>query len=337
MKDNSASIDPWQIEARDFPADSALDCQLEFLLRYALLAPSRCNTQPWKFRIVPPAIEVFADRSRWLRIADPQQQELYMSVGCALENLLITAGRFGFGYEVIYFPDPGFLDHVATVGLTAEGRPASHHPTSLFKSITVRHTSHGKHDGRTVSDRHFHLLQSCCVEPGIHLYLTSDATVREAIDKLVMRGNIARFADPDYRKELAHWIGQGAFGNSWLIAKLGELAYSHIDLGRTEARKGSELLASSPACGVISSDDDGRTSQVQAGQVFQRVALMAASMGVWTQPMSHIIEIPALRDELAEVISVPGVVPQHPFRFGFGEAEGQHTPRRPLADLLVES
>lgn len=328
--------DPWRIDERDFPAESALEKRLEFLLRYALLAPSRYNTQPWKFRITPEGVEVYADRTRWLRFADPEQQELHLSVGCALENLLVAASHFGLGYELIYFPDQGFSDHVATVLFPTGITPSSSYPTSLFKAIPIRHTSHSKHDRRPVSNGHLNLLQNCSLESGIHLYLTSDLTMKGAVDGLVAQGNIVRFADPDYRSELAYWIGQGAFGNTWLISKLGELAYAHVNLGKSEAARGSDLLSSSPAIGVICSTDDSRTSQVQAGQVFQRVALLAASMGIWTQPMSHIIEIPDLRQELTQLIPVPNAVMQHPFRLGTGKPEAQHTPRRPLAELLVE-
>jgi nitroreductase len=50
------------------------------------------------------SIEIYADESRWLKIADADKRELYISVGCALENLLVAAEHFGYKTEVDYFP-----------------------------------------------------------------------------------------------------------------------------------------------------------------------------------------------------------------------------------------
>ncbi len=58
------------------------------LVRAAILASSAHNTQPWRFRIGPGRIDLFADLNRNLGTFDPLRRELYISLGCALENLL---------------------------------------------------------------------------------------------------------------------------------------------------------------------------------------------------------------------------------------------------------
>lgn len=51
--------------------ETSLREKLEQFLKYAILAPSSHNTQPWLFKIVgEDTIEVYADDSRWLKIAD---------------------------------------------------------------------------------------------------------------------------------------------------------------------------------------------------------------------------------------------------------------------------
>ena len=69
------------------------------------------------------------------------------------------------------------------------------------------------------------------VEDGISLYLTDDPEIKRAVDALVNRADAILFADPAFRDELGHWIGQGVFGTPWLIAKLSQLAVSYLDLG----------------------------------------------------------------------------------------------------------
>ena len=79
-------VTPYQINERNFPIKGTSIEKLKFLLRYAILAPSSHNTQPWKFSISEDKIKVFADKNRWLKVADPDQRELYISTGCAIEN-----------------------------------------------------------------------------------------------------------------------------------------------------------------------------------------------------------------------------------------------------------
>ena len=79
-------VTPWQLEESDFYELESDREQIEFLLRYAVLAPSSHNTQPWMFGIVEDGVRVFADYSRRLMVSDPDDRELLMSVGAAITN-----------------------------------------------------------------------------------------------------------------------------------------------------------------------------------------------------------------------------------------------------------
>ncbi len=202
--------DPWQLDEQEFPVDAAPEVQFHFLLQYAILAPSFQNTQPWKFQIRKDGIDLFADRLLWRKVADPDQRELRISIGCALENLMIAAEHFGMGHQLTYFPDPRFLDHAAALWLSKGGSASYFRPKSLFDSILVRHTSHKKHGDRKISDRHLELLRSCLVESDIYLHFSVDEATQRQVDDLLVRGNVLQFADPAYRQEVAELIGQGA-------------------------------------------------------------------------------------------------------------------------------
>ena len=93
---------PWQIDEADFYEIENREEQLRFLLRYAVLAPSSHNAQPWSFRITADGIEVFADFERRLPIADPGDRELLMSTGAAITNFRVAAAHFGFETTVFY-------------------------------------------------------------------------------------------------------------------------------------------------------------------------------------------------------------------------------------------
>lgn len=57
------------------------------MIYYATLAPSGHNTQPWQFLIRNNSILINPDFSRRLAIVDSDDHALFISLGCALENL----------------------------------------------------------------------------------------------------------------------------------------------------------------------------------------------------------------------------------------------------------
>ena len=59
-------------------------------IEHALRAPSVHNTQPWRWRIRPDAVELHADWNRHLVATDPDRRDLVLSCGAALHHL---AGR----------------------------------------------------------------------------------------------------------------------------------------------------------------------------------------------------------------------------------------------------
>src|SRR5512144_1589325 len=80
---------------RSLPTAAGPAQRLRFFLRWAVLAPSRNNTQPWLFEIAGDELRVYADTSRALPVADPDGRQLLMSCGAALVNLRLAAAHFG--------------------------------------------------------------------------------------------------------------------------------------------------------------------------------------------------------------------------------------------------
>jgi len=326
---------PWRIDESEFPAGGSLRDKMEFLIRYAILAPSSHNTEPWQFRVHDNAIDLLMDHSRWLKVADADQRELHISVGCALENLLVAAEHFDLRHTAILMLDTSEPLLAARVTFAEGGSAAQHRDPSLFKKIPVRHTNHGAYDGHPIPNDVQERLVACCVEPEIVVHLTDDLTIKKSVDEWVIKGDAVQFARPEFREELAYWIGKGVFGSSWLMSKIGQFAVSHFNMGKSVASKDSELLMSSPVFGLIASQTDDRTQQIMVGQVYQRISLLAASHGIWCQPMSQLVEVPEIRQDLMMAVAEGDLIPQHPFRMGFAQPEKEHTPRRRLDEVLV--
>src|SRR5215831_15200572 len=81
------------------PAD-----QVDYLIATAARAPSVHNSQPWRFRAGPDAIELYADPRRKLRV-DPVGREMLISCGGALFGLRLAVRSLGYLPVVELFPD----------------------------------------------------------------------------------------------------------------------------------------------------------------------------------------------------------------------------------------
>ena len=335
MRKYDFQINAWQLTEHNFPSGRDEARRLAFLLRYAVLAPSSHNTQPWKFAIGRDEIVLFVNKDRWLRVADADQRELYTSIGCALENLLIAAEHFGYGHQVTYFPEPSNLQLAAAVEFFAGGSPAHYRPPELFEAIGARHTNHRRYESRPIPAADLDRLKAAVVEPDLALDLKGDQESRRRIDRLMNRADAAQFADPAFREELDYWIGEGAFGTPWLLAKLSQLASAYLDLGGFAAKADEDVLMNAPTFGLIYSEDNDRRSQVRAGQAFERIYLTATALGIRLQPLSQIVAVPQTREQLAALCSSRGLTVQQPFRLGYAEAEKSHTPRRTLEEVMA--
>jgi len=324
----------WKVDENDFPADGSPRERASFLLRYAVLAPSSHNSQPWIFRIHDGRIDLLADPSRWLEVADSDKRELHLSVGCALENLLVAAEHFDLGCHVEYEPEGTISDLVARVHLENErALESSARRTSLFHAIPRRHTNHREYDGRSIPMETRRRLEALASEPGVEIHFTDDEEIRRRVDELTVEADAIQFADPEWRDELGAWLGRGVFGTNWLMSKMARLAVSHLNLGRSVGKKDRELLDSASLLGLVAADEESREVRVQAGQVFERLFLAATDAGLALQPMNQILQVSEVRDEFEALLPAEWGRPQITFRLGYAEPQ-DHTPRRPLEDVL---
>lgn len=332
---------PRTVAPADFPAEGSVADQCRFLLRYAILAPSSHNTQPWLFAVEDRRVRVFVDRSRWLRVADADQRELFVSVGCALENLLVAADHFGLRTDVRY---SGHVEHeesrplVATVSVANAGNESRDRPhrEGLFAAIPERHTNHEPYDDRSLSAADREALQQGVVDADVELWMTEDEAVRRTVEDLVTQADARQFADPAWRAELGEWMGRGAFGTSWILSKIGKLAVTYLNMGDSQAQKDRDLLGSAPVLAVLATDTDDRAAQVQAGQALERVWLTATARGLALHPMNQILQLPDLKEEIRSLLPRPAMHPQITVRLGYAEPAPSNTPRRPVSEVLID-
>jgi hypothetical protein len=328
----------WKVSERDFPSAGSLEAQIRFLLRYAILAPSVKNTQPWIFKVGGDTVQLHADLERRLPITDPDCRELFISVGCALENLLVAAEHFGLQFDVGYPSQDEADGLVASVDFAAggSGLPSPARAGIQFEALCQRHTDNGVYRADEVPATLQQQLQACAVDADIRLDLSDDQMFHRWVDELTTEADRTEFANPEFRRELAQMIGLGSFGEGGLMSQEARLLISRWDIGQAVALQDRALVESAPLLGVVIAADDTRPVHVRTGQLFERVWLTATSLQLSMQPMSQTMRTPELRTAVADLLPTSGWMPQHLFRLGYSARTDHHrrTPRRPATDVL---
>jgi len=336
-------LQPWQIRADDFPADGFTSDQLEFLLSYAVLAPSTHNSQPWLFRINAMDAELVADRRRALRVVDPYDRELTVSCGAALFNVRVAMEYLGHQYQVELLPDPADPNLLARVHLGLSGE-TSGDDVLLFHAITQRHTNRQPFRPEPLPTEVLAEIEQSAGREGVGCVVITAEADRAAVAELVMAADRLQWSDARFREEMARWVrtqpAVAADGltthdlgiKDWL-SFAGPLWIRTFDRGGGHAAHDRDIAMHSPALAVLWTAEETPRAWLQAGQALQSVLLHARTEEVWASFLNQPIEVPDLRARLAELAGISGH-PQILLRLGYGEPAAA-SPRLSLRERLI--
>ena len=337
------AVDPWSVAEADFPIHGKAPEILAFLVRYAVLAPSSHNTQPWRFRPAGDAVELHADLSRKLEVADPDGRELVISCGAALCHLRLAMRYFGYADLVEVLPQPELLARVwlgAPAAATAEEE-------RMFRAIPHRRTYRREFEARPLPAALLAALESAAREEGACLHILASEEARHELGELIAEADRAQMADEAFRRELARWIHPHdsvthdgmpgyAFGlpermdfvTPWFARTI-----QAFDMGARVAALDRKLAAASPGLAVLGTAGDAPRDWLAAGQAIDRVLLRAWAEGVGASFFNQPVQVASLRPALRELMHGAGF-PQMILRLGYAH-ETPPTPRRPASEVLA--
>lgn len=336
-----------RINEADFPQKGGLRQQLEFMLHYAIRASSFYDSQPWQFEINDEldVINIYADRSRWLKTVDPSKREMSLSLGCAMENLLIAIDYFGLGHKnVAYFPDPNNDDWAARITIGAARESVVPRPRHLLSAINHSHTfiSSFKSDpisqtdlSETLGFIDFFIYEDTAMSHRVTINTVEDAARRKALVEFFSRGDVIWFSNSRFRSELSGLLSNGQYYDPVLSEEIKNLK-SDPDLANKVATKETAIVASAPMLGILCANFDDLTCAVKVGQTYERIALEAKPRGIGVYPMCQLIELPEMRARLNELIPDLKGIPQMVFAMGYiaEKVERELVPRIPLEDVI---
>jgi hypothetical protein len=166
------------------------------LVRCATLAANGHNTQPWTFVLSPNAISIRPDLSRRTPVVDPDEHHLWVSLGCATENLVLAAAALGKHAGVMFSPQGA---QVALDDATPVRSP-------LVNAIFQRQCTRAEYDGQPMPNDVLLELERAAARSGMQMLMLTERTKIEGVLDYVTQGSSAQIRNPAFVNELKSWI-----------------------------------------------------------------------------------------------------------------------------------
>ncbi|MEK7146998.1 MAG: hypothetical protein AAB772_01945 [Patescibacteria group bacterium] len=347
MKENYKA---WEIEPIK---NAALMNKKDFyahLVGWAILAANSHNVQPWRFILKPKKniIDVCVTKEGILPISDPTGRQAFISVGCALENL-ITAMQYYFGsnYGDIELTAGHFIyPEFAAKARLQEKIASDYDGERLLKLQAIKKRTNNRavyQTHREICDLIKSTIKTAAKIRKVKLHLISDDFTKKILANIQSFGDSYVIANKDFRRELSYFLlpndtenFKGMPGNTFGLND--EMAkYVHEELKKTELNKelaknfaagGKAVMNSAPVIGVITIPKDEPREWIKAGRAFQRIALIATMHGISVAIHAAMVEVGILNWLLRmrlKTLERPAVV----FRMGYCSEQTPHSPRMP--------
>jgi len=308
------------------------------LVRYATQAPNGHNAQPWKFRLRNTRIDIVPDWKRRTPVVDPDDHHLWVSLGCAAENVVQAAAASGRDAEV----------SVSPTAVEVSMRPGSVRRSALFEAIPARQSTRGLFESQTIQPASLGQLERAVNDASVEVVLLTDRRQIARLRDYVVAANSAQMVDPAFVSELKSWIRfnereasrsrdglyAGASGNPALPTWLGSLAFDFFFSAASENAKYAKQIETSFGIAVFAASTNDPSGWVAAGRSCERFLLQATALNIRTAFVNQPVEVASLRSSFARDFGFSNRRPDLIVRFGFGERLPASL-RRPVEDVLI--
>ena len=330
-----------RIMVRMSRSNNISSANFEFLVAQAVKAPSGHNTQPWKFRQNGSVVEIHPDFDRRLPVVDPDDRELFVSLGCAAENLCLAAQNIGYESSVAV-GDTG----VIAVAL-AEGADVKSSP--LFEQIDLRQTNRSIYTGEEIALDALKRLQAIRSEDGVSVHYYARQTKQfNDIEQYVLQGNTYQMQNEAFKAELKSWmrfnkkhqdqtldgLSYAVFGAPNVPRWMAEPIMSMAINTRTQNKADREKIDSASHLVLFTTRENSRREWVNLGRTLQRFLLTATELGIAHAYLNQPNEQPEIAAEMAKTLDLDGEYPTVLLRVGYGEQQA-YSKRRSVGDVIA--
>jgi len=311
------------------------------LLGVARHAPSSHNTQPWKVKIQKNQLVIGYAPNRQLTVGDPTKRELFISLGCFIETLVL-AGK-DMGYEATYAFKGSSPDNVALLTFEKIGTSREEFWLPLIKH---RRSNRRLYQAKAISSKHLAELEVLSDETA-KLRLFTELKDIAALTKATYDATYHAMSNPAFRAELASWVRnnwtrqpdgmpaytQGIPGPVSLVAKV--VIKKNKKVAKDQAKKDSKRVEHSAAIGLICVDKETPAAWIEAGRLYQKACLTAEANHIHTSAISAAVIVPETVSRIKKKLSIHNE-PIVLLRFGFVKKTVKPTPRLSVDQLLKD-
>lgn len=315
------------------PKEHAMSHPTDFhaLIEAAVRAPSGHNSQPWQFALGDDRITIAPDFSRRLSAVDPDNRELFISLGCALENLCLAAAHSGYAAQE-HLADDGTV-HIA---LHQQPEPTKQPENeALYAQIPRRQTNRATYNDTPIPPAQLDPILVAQQSDTVSLHAFAPSAPEFAtLTQAVIAGNSAQMNDPAFKAELLSWI---RFNQNHSNATRDGLSYAVMGApnlpawisrpiiramlnAKRQNRSYRAKIASSSHLLLIASTEDNPATWLATGRTLQRTLLALTQHGIAHAYLNQPCEVPAQRAQLAQLPALGGKQPQILLRLGYAAA-----------------
>ena len=317
-----------EINRNLFFEQKKMEEKIRFLLQYAILAPSTHNSQPWLFKIESNSCKIYADRSVNIKEADPLGRDLYISLGCLLENLIIAAKYFNIYDKVVYRLDEE-KDLVVEVLFKDNNDKTNIDKNSekIFNAILKRFNARGEFQKEKINDDILKKISELNDFNDLKIDFIVGQEKIKKLAKLTADGLKIAYSNPEFRKEMSQWIN-----NNFSSKRIGIPGYSlrmpafisfifptlvrFFNIGRKLGWLNYKSMTSAPLVCLISAKDNSSLLWLKTGRLAERLMLEFNSLGVKTSVFVASLEMGELYKDVQKVVGTD-YIPQFLFCAGY--------------------
>ncbi len=327
--------------------------KIKFLLGYAILAPSTHNSQPWLFKVAESSCKIYYDAKKILPQADPKGRDLYISLGCAIENLIIAAKYFNLFPKADYgpFAEKGLAAQVYfSFGNTQEDTVRKD-LEKLFSAIPKRINARGSFqealvDTKIISSILSGIEQEDYFSDQLEVKLIESKEKIEQIASLTAEGIRIAYQNRLFRKEMSDWLRNSftrkkdglpgyALKMPAILSFIFPILVRFKHLGNLLAGLNKKSISSAPLVFIISSKRNVPLIWLQVGRLAERLMLEFTRYSYDTSIFVAAIEIGEIYKKLQSIIKTT-LTPQ--FLFVVGKVDSLHkpTPRYSVEQKIIK-
>lgn len=277
------------------------------MVRYASKAPSGHNTQPWKFKFSGDTITILPNLADALPVVDGSHRELFISLGCATENLCIAATHFGYRTEIVSHRKQGIV--------VALKKSNDIQKNPLFQQIEKRQTNRSVYYNRKIPKDTLDIISNIPLEQNIHFHFMEIGNLlADTLTQYIAKGNEAQMSDKAFKRELMDWI---RFNKKQINEKKDGLTYQALGVpsmpgflskpvasmflkpgkqNKTDLQK----INSSSHFLLITTENNTPEEWIDLGRTLERFLLTTTGLGIANAYMNQPCEVEPLAKEIQQ-------------------------------------